>query len=225
MHAAALLLLPASVLVCCTLLVKAAQFAAGCWRAHRRFSDSPIPGPKPASRLLGRELSCSCSMHGRSAVPGASANHTRCMRRNRPACLQATFPKSWGPRMPGCSRSGQTRMAPCTSSECWTTFCWSAQTQTRSSSSHEKEVRSGILAPLRLHRLHLGPARTYACATAKACAGLPTQPAFCRHTCMNLPLEQICWPQAHNILHDRLYPSQVELGVCRTYPHTGAHPH
>lgn len=146
MHAAALLLLHASLLLCCTLLVKTAQFAAGCWRAHRRFSDSPIPSPKPASRLLGQSIVLQFSMHGRSAAPGAAA-HTRCMQRNCPACLQDTFSKSWGPRMPGSSHSGQTRMAPYTSSECSTTFCWSARTQTPSSSSHAKEVRSGILAP------------------------------------------------------------------------------
>lgn len=98
MHAAALLLLHASVLVCCsTLLVKAAQFAAGCWRAHRRFSDSSIPGPKPASRLLGQNIVLQSSMHGRSDPRSSCQPHA--LHAPQPPCLPAGHvPQILGPK-------------------------------------------------------------------------------------------------------------------------------
>lgn len=55
------LLLPAVAVVACVVLSRAVKFAAGCWRAHRHFMQSPIPGPTPYSTVIGMVYSaCAC---------------------------------------------------------------------------------------------------------------------------------------------------------------------
>jgi hypothetical protein len=55
MHFLINILLQTALLVCCGLLAKALRFAAGCWKAHRQLVNSPIPGPKPASMVIGEQ--------------------------------------------------------------------------------------------------------------------------------------------------------------------------
>lgn len=149
MHTSLSFVLQVCLVGLCVVLFKVVQFGASCWRARRRFQASPVPGPQPASKIIGKlqdsvmllNFSRSCSqlqdlVHAGSCTKDAAGFHTyltipsvssstKCA---LSSLWQDMCPRSWGQRMLGCSPSGPTPMARYTSCKYWTTSCWCSQT-------------------------------------------------------------------------------------------------